>query len=189
MLDIVTMITNFCHRSSEMSEGISALMSPALQASRKACARFDTLLSNSPKASRSFRAGLLDDARPRNRHGDIGGATEQVLTPDDWRQHVVLGYAVLQRDDAGVRSDERRICFAADSVSRSFTEKITMSTLPMVAGSSVAFTVGKWIGRSPSSAMPFCRNASAARPRDERHVSPALLQGAPRNNRRFRPNP
>src|SRR5262249_22163958 len=59
MLDIVTMITNFCHSSSEMSEGISALMSPALQASRKACARFDTLLSNSPKASRSFVPAFL----------------------------------------------------------------------------------------------------------------------------------
>ena len=53
MLDIVTMTTNFCHSSSEISAGMSALTSLFLQASRNACARGDTLLSNSPKASRS----------------------------------------------------------------------------------------------------------------------------------------
>ena len=58
MLDIVTMTTNFCHSSSEMSAGISALMSLALQASRKACARGEALLSNSPKASRSMVPAL-----------------------------------------------------------------------------------------------------------------------------------
>ena len=58
MLDIVTMTTNFCHSSSEISAGMSALMSLALQASRKADARFDTLLSNSPKASRSIVPAL-----------------------------------------------------------------------------------------------------------------------------------
>lgn len=58
-----------------------------------------------------------------------------------------------------------RSCLAADCVSRSFTEKITMSTVPIVAGSSVAFTLGSWIGRSPSSAIPFCRSALSCSPR------------------------
>ena len=58
MLDIVTMTTNFCHSSSEMSGGMSATILPALQASRNACALAETLLSNSPKASRSIVPAL-----------------------------------------------------------------------------------------------------------------------------------
>ena len=52
-LDIATRNTNFCHSSSVMSAGMSALIPPALQASRNACARFEILLSYSPNASRS----------------------------------------------------------------------------------------------------------------------------------------
>ena len=58
-----------------------------------------------------------------------------------------------------------RICRPALSVSRSFTEKITMSTLPMVAGSSVAFTFGRCSGFTPSIVMPFWRSASSCAPR------------------------
>ena len=54
---------------------------------------------------------------------------------------------------------------AAVSVSRSFTEKITISTLPMVFGSSVAFTLGRCSGFTPSSVMPFWRKASSCAPR------------------------
>ena len=54
---------------------------------------------------------------------------------------------------------------AAVSVSRSLTEKITMSALPTVAGSSVAFTLGRCNGFTPSSVMPFWRNASSCAPR------------------------
>ena len=111
------------------------------------------------------RAGLADHARPRDRHTDIGRAAEQMLAPDDRRQHVVLLHAVLQRDDAGIRSDDGQDWRAAVSVSRSFTEKITMSTLPMVEGSSVAFTFGRCIGWSPSSASPFSRIALRCSPR------------------------
>ena len=74
-----------------------------------------------------------------------------------------------------------RIIRAAVSVSRSFTAKITMSTWPMVAGSSVAFTLGRCSGLSPSSAMPFCRIAARCAPRATKVTSaPPFCNRAPR---------
>src|SRR5215212_2551056 len=88
-LDMAVRNTNFCHSSSVMSDGISALMPPALQASRNACARGDTLLSYSPNASRSMVPVLRMTP---------GRAAEQRPAPDDWRQHLIFLHAILQRD-------------------------------------------------------------------------------------------
>jgi hypothetical protein len=44
----------------------------------------------------------------RDRHADVGGAAEQMLAVDHRGDHVVLLHAVLQRDDAGVRADDRQ---------------------------------------------------------------------------------
>ena len=64
-LDMVTSVTNFSQSPVAMSTLISATMSPALQASRKACARGETLPSN--RRNEAFhRAGLADHAGARD---------------------------------------------------------------------------------------------------------------------------
>ena len=55
---------------------------------------------------------------------------------------------------------------AAISVSHNLTQNITMSTGPIVFGSSVAFTFGRWIGLGPPSiARPPSRMAARCDPR------------------------
>ena len=64
---------------------------------------------------------------------------------------------------------------SAGSVSHSLTAKMTRSTTPMVAGSSVAVTFGSWNGVRAGDArpsLPHRREMGAAR--DEGHVGAAL---------------
>ncbi len=103
-----------------------------------------------------------------------------MLTPDDWRQHVVLGYAVLQRDDAGVRSDERedllRGRFRIAELHREDHH------VDLADGRGI---IGRLHGGQMDRSIPLKRNAilpeclQLLAPRDERHVSPALLQARP----------
>ena len=104
-LDIAVRKVNFCHSSSVMSAGISALMPPALQASQERLRARRDLVVVFAEGEPLHRAGLADHARPRDRDAHVGRAAEQRLAPDDRRQHVVLLHAVLQRDDAGVGAE------------------------------------------------------------------------------------
>src|SRR5215469_10402930 len=71
---------------------------------------------------------------------------------------------------------------AAFSVSQSLTQNITISTGPMVRGSSVTLTLGRWSGCGPpSTARPCSRMAARCAPRATKCTSaPPLASRAPK---------